>query len=535
MTNEETPRGTGEQTTRSPRPNIVINDVQLRQPGQQALAALTKVNDEVWEQTGLPRFYVRGNEPVRIRYNDEGALTAHEMTPRTFQHELTHAADFWKEKSKGVEAVSPPLEVCHYVLSAAEWSFPTLRGITTVPMFRPDGTILASRGYDIPTGLIYDPPPGFEVSVPERPMKQDVQNARKLLREMIGDFPYADQASAANTVALALTPVLREVIDGSVPLAAVDKPSPATGATLLVESLALATSGREPGALGAVEDDNEMRKQITAAMRAGEPWLFLDNVNVVLKSAALARALTAGVWEDRILGVSKVLRVPVRNVWVATANNLSLSLEIARRSYWIRLDAQMPEPWTRPAEKFAHPDLKAWVRERRAEILAALLTIGRYWFVKGTPAAGGDTPVRGSFEAWSKILGGVLEAAGVEGFLTNSSGLYERATEDVGMWSAFLEVWHRTYRQEAKTAQAIVEVLHHREAKATFREVLPDEFSLTDENLSRKLGKAFAKREGVRYGTQGLYLKRAGERSKVVLWSVRSGGSEPSSTTAPKL
>jgi hypothetical protein len=168
------------------------------------------------------------------------------------------------------------------------------------------------------------------------------------------------------------------------------------------------------------------------------------------------------------------------------------------------------------------------VRERRAEILAALLTIGRYWFVTGMPAAGDDTPVLGSFEAWSKIVGGVLEAAGVEGFLANSSGLYERATEDVGMWSAFLEVWHRTYGQEAKTAQAIVEVLQHGEAKAKFREALPDEFSPDDENLSRKLGKAFAKREGVRYGTQGLYLKHAGKRSKITLWSVRSGGSEPS-------
>jgi putative DNA primase/helicase len=127
--------------------------------------------------------------------------------------------------------------------------------------------------------------------------------------------------------------VLRELIDGPVPFAAVDKPTPGTGASLLVDSLALATSGRYPGALGAVEDDNEMRKAITSALRDPEAWLFLDNVNVELKSAALARALTAEIWEDRILGVSKTLRAPVRSVWVATGNNLELSLEIARRSY----------------------------------------------------------------------------------------------------------------------------------------------------------------------------------------------------------
>jgi putative DNA primase/helicase len=505
------------------RPAIVVNDVQLREPGQLALAALTKVNDEAWEKTGLPRIYVRGNEPVRLRVDDEGALAVGEMSAHTVQYELTNAADFWREGAKNVVAVPPPREVCHYVMSASEWSFPSLRGIITVPVFRPDGTILNTRGYDEPTRLIYDPPPGFEVAVPEKPTEADVKAALGVLAELVGDFPFADRASLANTVALALTPVLREVIDGPTPLCAIDKPSPGTGATLLVESLALATSGREPGALGAVEDDNEMRKQITAAMRSGEPWLFLDNVNVELKSAALARALTAGIWEDRILGVSSVLRVPVRNVWAATSNNLELSLEIARRCYWIRLDAKLARPWERPAETFTHPDLKGWVRENRAQVLGALLTLGRNWFAAGQPVPE-DAIVLGSFEAWSKTLGGVLAAAGVEGFLANSGALYERATEDSGMWSAFLEVWYKQYGPEPKTAQAIAEALQGREGKATFREVLPDEFSLQDDNLSRRLGRAFGKREGVRYGEH--YLARVGERSRAALWSVRTGDTE---------
>jgi hypothetical protein len=366
------------------------------------------------------------------------------MSVYTVMHELTHAADFWRTPKKGApEMVSSPKDICHYVLNARQWSFLKLDGITAVPVFRPDGTVVTARGYDPVTSLIYDPPTGFEVSMPEDPSEEDVQNALSLLDELMGDFPYADQASHANTLALAMTPVLREVIDGPIPLAAIDKPTPGTGASLLIESLALATSGSMPGALGAVEDDNEMRKQITAKLRTGEAWLLLDNVNVELKSASLAKALTCGVWEDRILGVSKTLRVPIRNVWVATANNLELSLEIARRSYWIRLDARVARPWERPAEQFRHPDLKGWVREQRAGILSALLTIGRHWFAEGKPVPE-DTPVMGSFEAWSRTLFGVLHAAGIEGFLENSKGLYERSTEDVGLWSGFLEAWGDT-------------------------------------------------------------------------------------------
>src|SRR5215218_4802830 len=380
MTQERENQATGER--KSPdeltKPDIEVRDVPLRLPGRQALAALTRINDDAQERTNLPRLYVRGGEPVRIRYNEDGELTIQDMTVYTTQYELTHAAEFIKTPKKGdPELVSPPKDVCQYVLCALQWSFPKLNGITSVPVFRPDGTIVTERGYDPVTGLIYDPPTGFEVSVPEAPSEEDVRSALSLVDELLRDFPYADKASEANAKALALTPILREVIDGPVPLAAIDKPTPGTDASLLIESLALATSGSMPGALGAVEDDNEMRKQITAKLRTGEAWLLLDNVNVELKSASLAKALTCGVWEDRILGISKTLRVPIRNVWVATANNLELSLEIARRSYWIRLDARVARPWERPAEQFKHPDLKGWVREQRADILSALLTIGR--------------------------------------------------------------------------------------------------------------------------------------------------------------
>jgi putative DNA primase/helicase len=534
MTGEAENRSAEEILRELEKPAIETKDVPLRVPGRESMAALTRVNDEARDKTGLPRLYVRGGEPVRVRYNEDGELAIQEMSTDTVQFELTHAADYIATPAKGdPKMVFPPRDVCRYVLSAITWSFPRLTGVTAIPVFRPDGTVVTERGYDSATSLIYDPPTGFKVSVPERPKKTDVKAALKLLGEVIGDFPYADQASLANTLALGLTPILREVIDGPIPLAAIDKPTPGTGATLLVESLAVATSGTEPGALGAVEDDNEMRKAITAKMRTGERWLFLDNVNVELKSAALARALTATVWEDRILGVSKTLRAPVRNVWVATANNLELSLEIARRSYWIRMDAQLEKPWERPTQQFRHPDLKAWVRENRSEILGALLTIGRYWFVKRKPTPA-NMPVMGSFEAWSKTLAGVLDAAGVEGFLENSKALYEKAISHTGLWAAFLEVWHEKYGSTGVTAAQVADDLQGTGSPG-FREVLPDEFSLVDENLSRKLGRAFGNHEGVRYGAEGFHLAKVGERKRAAIWSVYKTSDDDDTVAKPHL
>lgn len=506
-------------------PDIQVNDRPLRIVGQQALAALARRNDD----QEVPQLYVRGGEPVRIKRNERGELGIQDLTVDHVLYELTRAADFYREPKKGdTEDVYPPRDVARYALSATRWALPALSGITTIPTFRPDGSVLDKRGYDRVTGLVYDPPAGFEVSVPETPTADEVGAALALIDEWIGQFPYQDQASLANTVALALTPPLREVITGPVPLAAIDKPSPGTGATLLVESLAVATSGAEPGALGVTKDDDETRKQITAKLRTGERWLFLDNVNVELKTSALARALTATEWEDRILGVSKTARVPQRAVWVATGNNLSLSLELARRSYWIRMDAKLAKPWERPATAFKHPDLKDWTRDHRAELLSALLLIGRNWFTAGRPVPN-DAPVLGSFESWSRTLAGVLHAAGVEGFLQNSKQLYERATEDTGSWEAFLEAWHTAYDGERVTARRVAEDLYREDYKA-MREALPDEFGLIDEthldkNLAKRLGHAFAKREGVRYGPERIHLTRAGTESRAVLWAVRAGDS----------
>ena len=51
-------------------------------------------------------------------------------------------------------------------------------------------------------------------------------------------------------------------------------------------------------------------------------------------------------------------------------------------------------------------------------------------------------------------------------------------------------------------------------------ETLPDEFSLLDDHLARKLGRAFGKKEGVRYGTDNLHIVRAGEQQRASLWAV---------------
>ncbi|MDR1622883.1 MAG: hypothetical protein LBS00_10965, partial [Synergistaceae bacterium] len=125
-----------------------------------------------------------------------------------------------------------------------------------------------------------------------------------------------------------------------------------------------------------------------------------------------------------------------RAIWIATGNNIRLGGDIARRAYWIRLNSNLSKPWMRDSGSFKR-ELPAWVISHRSEMVGALLTMARAWFFDGKPKWTGN-PL-GSYEAWSRTVGGILEYCGVKGFLSNLEDLYEQTDDEPAQWSAFFE------------------------------------------------------------------------------------------------
>ena len=182
------------------------------------------------------------------------------------------------------------------------------------------------------------------------------------------------------------------------------------------------------------------RKRITAKLKLAPTLVVIDNVRRRLESASLSAALTEPVWEDRELGASRMLRLPIRCTWLATANNPALSGEIARRVARIRLDAGVERPWERGA--FRHDPLEAWAVENRGELLWALLTLVRGWLAAGKPP--GQARM-GRFQHWADTVGGILAAAGIPGFLGNREEVYALAMAEMEGWRAFVEIWWQKY------------------------------------------------------------------------------------------
>src|SRR5262249_59743286 len=152
----------------------------------------------------------------------------------------------------------------------------------------------------------------------------------------------------------------------------------------------------------------EGRKGVTAMLRQIPSLVLIDNLRQKLDSSAVAAALTAPFWEDRILGVSEMARLPIRCVWIATGNNPEFSNEMARRIVRIRLDAHVERPWQRGG--FRHLDLMTWMRANRARLVSACLTLCQAWIAPRRPRG---TRALGSYENWGQILRGLLHVAGI--------------------------------------------------------------------------------------------------------------------------
>jgi hypothetical protein len=311
---------------------------------------------------------------------------------------------------------------------------------------------IAEPGYDEQSRLFYAQQDGLNMpELPERPNADHIEVAVELVLDVISDFPFVDVASRANAVAAMLTPVVRPATKGPTPLALFDATTQGTGKTLLSEVVSIIISGREAAMFSAPRDTEEWRKALTSVLREGSAVVVIDNVSYKLNNGDFCKALTETTHGDRILGKSETVNLPVRCAWIATGNNIQLGGDMPRRCYWIRMDAKCSKPFQRTG--FKHKRLKEYVLKHRGELLAALLTLARAWFVAGRPVPR-LTPV-GSFEDWSVMIGGILQHAGIEGFLDNSNELYEQADIESIRWETFLKMLDDLFYSEPFTVAQV--------------------------------------------------------------------------------
>lgn len=454
---------------------------------------------------------------VISRRQDDGSMSP---VDRGSFHDLVQETAVTISENEGAQGVTesfswPDSGTMSAVMSKARM-FSPLERISHAPFVRPDGSIVVEPGYDEATRTLLVPDEVFAgIEVPETPTAAEVEAARKLLlEEWLGDFPVDSDADRANLMALLVTPAIRGLCP-KVPLAVIDGLQMGVGKNLLVDSLLTVYTGEAARPMNWVSEPEELRKQITSAFRTGVEFFVFDEAHT-LEGAPLAQALTAETWQDRILGVSTMAEFPNRVTWISMGNQVQVRGDITRRVYRIALRPKYANPQDRKSSTFRHPDLGSWTRANRRELMVAILTIVRAWFGAGQPY-----PARGvsfgSFEVWEKITGGIVEAAGLPGFLDNLKVWRSESDFDTQYWLGHLRWLREKFGDIAFRTAMVKEAAQADPAGFMAPPKLDDP---ADKGFSKALGEAYSRMRERRM--DGLWMERVSSaHGNVSLWVVR--------------
>ena len=394
-------------TREDARPQVIYAENQLSRVLDEAEDALRASGAPIYQMGGqlvhpLPLDSPVDDDGVR---RVAGALIVRPVGSHRMREYLIGAANFvrLKDTKDGTVQVpyAPPVEFANHFLSRGDrWRLPVLRGLTEVPLIRSDGSILSEHGYDRASQLILDAQRTAFPGVADAPSEADARSALDELVDTIKDFPFEDGPSRSVALSAMLAVVCRKTLR-TVPLHGFSATERATGKSLLADVVAMLATGRPAVAMSVPEREEELEKRLLSVLMASDAVVLFDNVEQPLASDALCTILTQEAWQSRLLGANKQVRVPTNALFLATGNNLELRGDLSTRAIVARMDAGMEDPGQREFDR----DLKVWVPDNRARLIAAALTVLRGYVAAGRP---GELRPFGRFEDWSRLVRGAL-------------------------------------------------------------------------------------------------------------------------------
>jgi hypothetical protein len=399
-----------------------------------------------------PLIFRRGGFVVRLKTDNDSLPELAELSDTVMFGLLARDADWVALNEEGQPSPTfPPKDVSRDLVTFPPNGFPRVDSVITTPVFGASGELVVAPGLHAHEYLWLQADPELELAeVPRAPTAEDVSQAKSLfIDDLFVDFPFASESDRAHAMAAVLLPFARRMVQGNTPLHVVESPSVGSGKSLLCHLMSIVCTGKTSDVSTLPDQEEEIRKTLTAELLKGCSMLVLDNANErrELNSQALAAALTAPTWRNRILGRTEMIVLPNMAMWMLTGNNPRLSGELTRRSIRIRIDPKRDRAWQRTG--FKHDPVTLWARQHRGELVHAALVLIQAWIAAGQPLS---TQRLGSFEHWAAVTGGILDVIDQPGFLVNLEEMYADADAGGEMWREFTLAWWSQLGPEPKRA-----------------------------------------------------------------------------------
>ena len=256
-------------STRPVKPTIDLRVGEQPQIATKAESALCTSGLPIFSRA---RFLVRPVYEIVAAADGRKTVVArlHKISSRSLQLELGHAAVFRTYKKQRPVPADAPLWLAQMLVEKGHWDIPHIRGITTTPTLRADGSLLTMSGYD-PQTQFYLLPDLTLPTMPAQPARGDAEAALELLSELFTEFAFVDK-ELDRSVALAglLTTTIRSALPIA-PMVLVHAHASGTGKSYLVDLIATIATGRYCPVIALATSKDENAKCVGAMILSGAP------------------------------------------------------------------------------------------------------------------------------------------------------------------------------------------------------------------------------------------------------------------------
>lgn len=398
------------------------------------------------------RYFQQGGLICRIVTDIHRSVTSIvALNQESAQIELTRMAAWLKFDRRSDEWV--PID-CTPTYSGALLSaqqYPTLANLVALarqPFLRSDGSVCSQPGYDTLTGMfgVFN---SKDFPILANPGRADAESALSRLRSLLSEFPFL----TPNDEAAALSAMLTAVIRPSLPTAPgflITAHSSGSGKSYLADMICALADEGAPASATFTGNDEEMRKELIAKLMTGPALIKFDEVMGDLKPIkALLSALSSEHYEGRVLGVSKIVNLSTRVVFLFSGNNVDVLSDMARRVVTITLDPQVEIP---AAREFIDDPL-SHVKNNRGMYVGDALTIVQAYKNEGYRDEG-LKPTNG-YDEWSDLCRHSLAWLGLP---DPCEAMFEQLKHDPyrEQLTQVIDAWYDAFKTEPRMIRDVV-------------------------------------------------------------------------------
>jgi hypothetical protein len=346
------------------------------------------------------QYYTRGGTVVKLMKDPDGLPILDEVKHATLASDFETVAVLCKldgTDKAGQPKLKPatcPEQTAKMIATsnAFKESMPPLNVLTRCPVqIERVGGLIQVAGYDRESGIYAAGKPAEAVSVDE---------ARRLLHEVLKDFRFATRADLARALAAMITPslIFGGLLRGRAPVDLGEADSSQTGKgyrnklTAAVYSQNVKTITQQKSGVGGLEES------FNTALIRGATIIAFDNIRGRVDSPAFESFLTEDSYSARMPYREPVEIDPRRVVIMFTSNKADVTPDLANRSSCTRILKQV-DGYT--FATYPEGDTLEHVRANQAQYLGAVFAIVKAWYDAGRPRT---TESRHDFRPWAQTL-----------------------------------------------------------------------------------------------------------------------------------